>query len=97
LDGFRGNIRIVLVSCTEYLRIVGLGWRWGWRILEVIQKGDHEFTVLLKRRNIKGILQSFLMSDLGYIVKIVPEKCEGYIFQPCMKLADVPCWVHARM
>ena len=29
-------------------------------------------------------------------VKIVPEKCEGYIFQPCMKLADVPCWAYAR-
>jgi hypothetical protein len=62
------------MSCTEYLRIVGLGWRWAWRIFEVIQKGDQGFTVPLKRRNIKDILQSFLMSDLGYIVKIFPGK-----------------------
>ena len=34
-----------------------------------------------------NISQIFDPPIFGYIVKIVPEKCEGYIFQPCMKLA----------
>jgi len=38
-----------------------------------------------------NISQTFDPPIYGYIVKIFPEKYEGYIFQPCMKLADVPC------
>ena len=44
-----------------------------------------------------NISQTFDPPIYGYIVKIVPEKSEGYIFQPCMKLADVPCWASVRI
>jgi|SaaInlLV_10m_DNA_2_1039722.scaffolds.fasta_scaffold12016_1 hypothetical protein len=38
-----------------------------WRIIEIIQKGDQEFMAVLKRSNIKGVLQYFWTSVLGYM------------------------------
>jgi hypothetical protein len=40
------------------------------KFFEVNRKEDKEFLAILKRRNIKGVLQCFLKLDLGNIVKV---------------------------
>lgn len=66
------------MATAKYLiRYPTPGWRWRWRILEVIQKGDQEFMAIFKRRNIKAVSQCFSIFVFGYIVKL---RCEfGYV------------------
>jgi hypothetical protein len=33
----------------------------------------------------------------GFLPRYSQAKGEEFVFQPCMKLADVPCWVNARI
>jgi hypothetical protein len=54
----------------RYLRIVGFGWRLGWRIFKVIQMGDQDFMVVIKRGNRKGVSQCFSMLVFRNIVKL---------------------------